>query len=342
MKRAISLALALAMLLTMSAVAFAADETVYFLYNNYGKEKSSKVYLGEQKIGYGDSAFFLITEMGKGPLTAYDQVKGMKVKAQWTQNGDMVESVTIIKKKVYDYDFACYFIAVKVKDKDTTAQTEIAGKMEVTMKDVKFFTPNIPIFTRMPSAERMPHFTPDKTGVINPFITVGYDKAAGGKGEAQLDDDNELYEFGDDKNCSEDEEFEFSLYGGAGTFTVDTNGQGKILLSSSVKYNEGLEELYPDANYVYITGNGKSFNKTGTMLLKGEEGNVLYQLKNGKLVKMNVEYDSYEEGFVFKTRTLGTYIIAEEELDLSVQNKPAEAPTVEAAKPVNPTTGGAC
>lgn len=153
-----------------------------------------------------------------------------------------------------------------------------------------------------------------------------------------------IFNFGTDAKLGEDEEFEINLYGDAGRFVVNTFGQGKILVGNSVKYNEGFEAKIPDANYVYVNGNGAMFNKIGTLYLKGASTDVVYQVVNDKLVKMNATYDDVEEAFVVRTRAIGKYVIAEKELDLEVANAadPVEGEVPEVVAPGNPTTGAAC
>lgn len=346
MRKLLTLTLAVAMVLSLAAVAFAAD---YNVSANYASESDSRVNVPAANvlIGYGKTAYYVLTYHATDApaavqataeadfLVDYDAAKEVKVKPQWTQNADLVEKVSVIKKRLQTSSTTsannftngqyAYCIAIQLKNKDTTASAEVAGKMEISVK----------------SGNTIDSGTAKLT--INPFISVGYGKATGAGAEATLytlTDSDKIAEFGTGKDFAETEDFELTLHGEAGIFTVNTQGQGKILLSSSVKYNEGLENIYPDANYVYINGNGKSFNKTGELKLWANEGDFLYQVKNGKLVKLNAEYDDVEEAFIIKTRTLGTYVVAEEELDLSAQEAPA-APVEEAPAPVNPETGAA-
>lgn len=328
MRKILSLAMASAMVLSMASVAFAAT-TIEVIDSQYYAASDNKVTVGAgnevSSIGYGKTAYYVVNAAGVA-MTKYDDAKALKVKPQWTQNGDLVESVNLVKMRDTSVTGAAYYLAVAVKAKDTTSTAEIAGKIGLSVKTGYDLV----------------------SETLNPFITVGYTVAAptvaGEEDTTTLGTSDKLYAFKGagtiGKEFAETDEFVIELEGGAGTFTVDTNGQGKILLSSSVKYNEGLEATYPDANYVYINGNGKSFNKTGELVLPANEGDVLYQVKNGKLSKVNVEYDEYEEAFIVKTRTLGTYVIAEGELDLSAQDVVVEAPATEApVETVNPGTG---
>ena len=138
-----------------------------------------------------------------------------------------------------------------------------------------------------------------------------------------------------------DEEFELSFADwGSATFTVNTIGQGDLILRATATYNSTVGALYPEANLDFYNGNGVSFNKTGEMFMPADAGSFIYELKNGVLVAIpGAEYDEYDEGFYFKTRTLGTYVISDVELALAGS---VVAPVVPGAPVVvNPGTGAA-
>jgi hypothetical protein len=90
----------------------------------------------------------------------------------------------------------------------------------------------------------------------------------------------------------------------------------------------------------------RSFNKIGELFLPADEGTFLYVLNSdGTLSAANAEYDSYEEGFFIKTRTLGSYVISDIELDIaSAVEEPTVddvVETVEEPSNANPSTGAA-
>ncbi|MEG2205003.1 MAG: hypothetical protein RRY21_07575, partial [Oscillospiraceae bacterium] len=115
-----------------------------------------------------------------------------------------------------------------------------------------------------------------------------------------------------------------------------TEGQGKIVLENDTDFNADVAAKYPEANLDFVNGNGASFNKTGEMFLEAEEGSFLYALSaDGTLKAVKAEYDF--DGFTFKTRTLGCYVISDMELVLT------DAPVVDGGVVVapNPPMGAA-
>ena len=155
----------------------------------------------------------------------------------------------------------------------------------------------------------------------------------------EIYDGTHVYEFND----MEDDEI--ILYGGDGTFIVDTRGQGKLVIKTDVKYNEGIEKANPDANYVYYNSNYPTFNRLGYLYLKANRGDKIYKVDRdtGRLTKMSVPYDRDMEAFKIRTRTLGCYVVAEKELDLDringiIDPKPVKPP-VTPPSVINPPTG---
>ena len=72
----------------------------------------------------------------------------------------------------------------------------------------------------------------------------------------------------------------------------------------------------------------------------------LYQINSdGSLSEVpNAEYDDADEGFYFKTRTLGSYVVSDMELDTSATESSDESDDivvtpVDPVTPVNPGTG---
>lgn len=318
MRKLLTLTLAVALVLSLASVAFAATYTVT---DTLYKQSDGKVDAAVTKVGYGDSVFL------KTGVTTYDLAKDLKVKATWSENGDRVASVGLVKKAL-TAGGSEYFIEIATKKDTTLASNNIDGKLELSTKTGK-------------SIELNGNGGTGTKETVTIFFTLGYDSTM----SQQLDKTNKIYKFAataaSDK-FAYDEEFELSLYGfetGNATFVVDTTGQGNILVGNTVQYNEGLEAIFGDDNYVYINGNGAAFNRTGVLTLPAEAGQQLYSIKaNGKLEPAkNAEYDEVEEAFIVKTRVLGKYVIADKEYETKVVTP--EAPVEEA--PVNPGTGAA-
>ena len=146
-----------------------------------------------------------------------------------------------------------------------------------------------------------------------------------------------------------DEEIEITFEDDS-TFTVDVSGQPKTLLYYDTDFNSKIAAKYPLAELNFWNGNGAKFNRTGEMFLSiGDEDYddyYLYQINSdGSLSEVpNAEYDDADEGFYFKTRTLGSYVVSDMELDTSATESSDESDDivvtpVDPVTPVNPGTG---
>lgn len=101
-------------------------------------------------------------------------------------------------------------------------------------------------------------------------------------------------------------------------FTVDVTGQGKLNLRYNCDFDPEVAAMYDYANIDFITFEAKpSFNKTGTMYIYADEDAFVYEVGEDGVkkidgLKWNEDYEAWE----LHTRTLGTYVIADGEIDL--------------------------
>lgn len=350
MKKLFSLVLAISMIASLGAVAFAAtddvtaDEMIQGIDSTYYYTEKDGV-LNKQEttadlpLAYGKVAYFALfctdnSESGgilSEAVVRYDVVKGIKPKITYEMGGSLIESVEIVKKKIAadaatsfgsHPAFYAYFLAVKVKSSTSTSVADVIG--EITLKKSGQVDPDAEVYE----------------GADFSF-SVGFRSAVPASDGKTLKDSARVYAFkgnGTTAEYEEDEEFEFELYGDAGYFIVNTVGQGKLVLWNTTKFNADVAAKYPEANLDFINGCGASFNKTGELYLYADEGSYLYALKaDGTLAAVKAEYDEYEEAFLVKTRTLGSYVISDVELELA----PAVVTPTEPAAPANPSTGAA-
>ena len=81
---------------------------------------------------------------------------------------------------------------------------------------------------------------------------------------------------------------------------------------------DALIEANPEANMDFFTLKAAPrFNKIGEMTIyaDGDVFKYIYEVdKDGQLKEVNATYDEDEEGFVFKTRQLGSYVMSDIEL----------------------------
>ena len=124
------------------------------------------------------------------------------------------------------------------------------------------------------------------------------------------------------------------------TFDVKASGQGDLYLEVNQKANKKITVSNQDAKLTFINFPGKpEFDFTGTAKFSVEDPEVtyyFYEIVNDKLVKTSAKYNKEDETFDLRTRTLGSYVMSDKELETTTiddsTNKPAEE------KPVKPTT----
>ena len=102
-------------------------------------------------------------------------------------------------------------------------------------------------------------------------------------------------------------------------FVVDLDdNDGKKNLSYTTAPVDALIEANPTANMDFFTLKAAPrFNKIGEMTIyaDGDVFKYIYEIDaDGQLSEVNATYDEDEEGFVFNTRTLGSYVVSDIEL----------------------------
>lgn len=275
-------------------------------------------------------------------VTDSDAVKGATPKPSYIMGKESVERMQIVYKKYEKYDQSAngmilsgktvagkesayiYFVAVTMKSSTSTAKKDIGADVTIKTTSAKVKKESAPVEIE---------FRLD-LGCAYYYDSDAKDTITGGY--KIFDRDNEdgemTFEFEEDPDSY---------------FEVDITGQTKIIVKADVKYNATVASKYPSANLDFFNGSG-TFNKIGMLYLNAEPGSYLYVLNaDGTLSKSNANYDEYQECFEIKTRTLGSYVISDRELDVgaSVESS-APAPSTEPEAPsaapssVPPATGG--
>ncbi len=336
MKKTLALGLASAMILSMgSAVLAKTDDALYpvgaisdsaYLYDTdvSAVDMASPV----ESVAYGKTLYYPLLN-SVAPTTpeddiAYvyesDAVSGIKVKADWDMNGKLVKSIEVSKKKItgesLDQKYI-YFLAVTIAESNSTSSVDVVGTVEMR-KSGSFDYEDMQLDLNMEVAYPMAEDT-----------VITEDPQIFKEGAGFVGDSEEEFTF----ECDDDS-----------YFTVNTVGQSKLLLAATTDFDSDIADLYPDANLNFFYGNGATFNKTGILTLAADEGSFLYQIKeDGTMVRVNAEYDDYDEAFTIRTKTLGKYVISD--TALTIINKPVDngnddgvtTPTT----PSNPSTGAA-
>lgn len=355
MKKTFALVLAVAMVMSLAAVSFAAptpkaatggdQNTQLALVGPYkydGDIDSGAGGVKEATIEYGKAAYWQIL-YSNAAVADYKMVEKLKVKAKWEMGSDIVEGLSIVKKRVAgralygnEISFApaggyAYFVEVKTANKDTTTDTDIVGTLTFNMKSStdngnrKFDDAKIDItvnvFYDKNFLDGASNYLVDKDqGNLKPDTKYLL--------KFDYDDEVELA-FGNTRNGGGENE---------GTFTVDVSGQGKILFQYNTKADEAIAAANPGAKLKFINFNNAKFNRTGEYAYEWADGQYAYQIVDGKLVAIpGLEYDDTDETFYFSTRTLGSYVFS----DVELVDAAVEAPVVTAPVETNPSTGAA-
>lgn len=359
MKKTFALVLAVAMVMSLAAVSFAVttstttstdknneDLSLVGPYKYDGDIDSGKGGVKDTQIEYGKAAYYQVLYAGKA-VENYKEVEKLKVKAKWEMGSDLVDGLSIVKKRVAGAatvggkpanqisvapvgDYA-YFVEVKIAAKDTVTDSDVIGTLTFNKKksddsSIEFDDAELDITINVFYEK---NWSNDTTG-IGLLVTgdrqnLKYDT----KYLLKFDYDDEVELSFGNKNGGDNE----------GTFTVDVSGQGKILFQYDTKANDALVAANPGAKLKFISFNNAKFNRTGEFAYEWEDGAYAYQIVDGKLTAIpTCEYDESDETFYFNTRVLGSYVFS----DVELVDAPAavETPAVEA--PVeNPTTGAA-
>ena len=347
MKKIFALALAAIMTAGMTTVAFALDQdrvimigaagsTVYVDDNDNGKfgdtddiEKAlpaisassdALISVDVSVIKGGKKVAIPLFFPNGDPITDKDEIKGYKVKSDWSVGG-LDDKATIELVKIDDkYRYAVTFVmpeAAETKDSDLAGQISVyknSSDLKDSNADKKYYS-------------------------INFGSTYGY------KVEALGDIDNdiasaEIVEFKDTKggNKLEGEE---TLVAGDFEFEVDVTGQGKLNLKNNVDFNKEFAAMYDYANIDFINFVMEpTFNKNGVVYIYADEDAFVYEVTaDGAKEIKGLAWDEDYEAWTFKTRTLKSYAISDVELDEKTVTEDNTSSTTDGDDKPNPDTG---
>lgn len=351
MKKVFALVLAVAMVMSLSAVAFAktTNEThdgVTALLDvpfEYSADKNTMTEL--ETYQYGKAMYFALLH-GDELITDSEMVDGLKIKLDCEMGKDLVESVKLVKKEVKNLtqeENYYYFVEIKIVAKETTADSDLVATI-VLNKSKKGDSKNADY--ELDGEEGISFKVKDLETDIS--ANIGYKKDYIDSGvwtDFYVDSDSTgtlepetyyLFKYDYDEEC----EFEFGLEPNEGTFTVDVSGQGKNLLWYDTILDDAIADANPDAKIYAVNFNNFKFNRTGEFVYEGEDFEYAYQLMADGSLKLLGEFDGEE--ITFKTRVLGSYLFSDVELvaaPAAVEEPSVEVPTVDVT---NPATGAAC
>lgn len=239
---------------------------------------------------------------------------------------DKTKFATQIFNELYTSDSAVreyrYVAVIKLKDSTSTKSADLAGQVKIG--------------TTASSAKN--------TDGVDCNMTVENDRYNNG---AELSDgetvsvttDSEyILKFADDASVID---IEFGANGEVALFTVDCDGQSPVNVKYNTKFNADIAAKYPDANLEFVTWEATpTFNRTGDLYIYADEDTFVYEVTADGLKEISkAEYDEDYGAWKVRTRKLGSYVISDEELDVTASSSSSEASSSETSSS-NPTTGG--
>lgn len=377
MKKVLALVLAAMMVLAMGVTAFAADDYASDpLYPN--------IWDGSKWVGPTDNsltvtpnaanskAYIQLFHNDTTPARESD-VEGVKLTAKVTQGKEYVSSVELATGDDYDADVYGeqyadnYGILIKFKDYFDIDKETIKVELTVKSKRGSTLMDKITVTIRLDNKTPAAEIDSDNNGTIEidgtPISTDSSYKFSNDGADFTIKDLVDFQDFleksSNKKNGIAGVDFKsgieyLELNADLLSFAVKMSEQGKMALDFDQKaIKEIAREIDPDVELTFFNFNARpDFDFTGTCEIYLPDEDVeyyLYEVDEDGVVKevrgasLNDDGDAIE----FKTRTLGSYILADAELDLDYLNQePADEETTEPEAPVdtdkeNPGTGAA-
>ncbi len=374
MKKFFAMVLALAMVLSLTAVSFAktVNEThqgvvaVDPVAHRYSADYDKMI---EDVIQYGKSAYYALftydesktgdddKETWSGDedtlrlVSNSEMVDGMKVKVDYEMGKDLVADggVAIVKKRVSaattssllgpaltkaDSEYF-YFIEIKVAAKEATSDSDIIATLEIN-KSKKGDDKAADGKGLNYKVKDLQVDISTNVGYENSYLDSGLDNQLMVEGDSVEELEPETY-YLLKYDYDEETELTFGLEPNEGTFTVDVSGQGKNLIWFDTLLNDAIADANPDAKIFALNFNNVKFNRTGEFTYEAEDMEYAYQLMADGSLKLIGEFDGEE--VTFKTRVLGQYLFSDVELTAApaaVEEPTVEVPTVDVT---NPSTG---
>lgn len=267
-------------------------ESDYWVIDNRGAEYGSTIYLE------------LLHAREIWEHFSLDMIRNMKVKAEWEEGGDLVESVSVEVVRSLSWNqknstYEAYYpaLVIKLKESTDTTETDLVGTVTLNKRkgDQEY---------RIKDAEIQVQFA-----VGHFYNYVRFE-------DLLIDHDQQIIYPGDLHLLKFDYDDEVELTFGSepneGTFTVDVSGQGKVLMLFDTIPNAAVEAANPRAKMIFLGFNHVKFNRTGEFFYETETGRYLYELIDGMPVEIKgAEYDEADKGLRFYTRILGNYVISD-------------------------------
>ncbi|MFV0497865.1 MAG: hypothetical protein ACK5L0_06855 [Candidatus Fimivivens sp.] len=344
MKRTLAFIFACSLMFTFSAGVLAATDIESPIDEIYDggyllDEDESYVDFNEEldnSVPYGESIYYpLLSALDSGYVGVHESAatRGIKIRTDWDGGSSYIDKLSVVKKRFIgnpgdNIDLSaskyCYFLAIRIKTRSstTTAKNDVYGTVKLRKSgDYGFDYDDMQVDVDF----EVGYTAPEDANVIP--ITPA------------------LFIPGEDFDEYDDETFDFEA-DSYSYFVLNTNNQRKIVLGMDTDYDDDIADKYPNANLDFFNGNGATFNKVGYLYLSADRNSYVYQVKDDNtLKKLNASYDSYDDAFVIRTRTLERYVISDMKLKVAEENINTDDDTAviydnDTQTNYNPGTGG--
>ena len=346
MRKALSLVLAVVMVLGMATVAFAAterpklsldltgmttdpsktDKGIGATAAQYGKTIYIPIVFDEATNGYvvGD---YLKVDTANSEYVK-DVANGLKVKVSYDMGKEFVSGTpTVVTKKATNLNLNDYVYYLAVKTVDAPDETDTNDV--IMYVDLNTNSQDIAVTIALDN------------GTLDIDTDLGF---AIETEESSIISFDEI-DYTDPIDISFDDDYAI--------FTVNAKGESDKALYFDYEVNQAVLDANPTANIDFLRfKDAPSFYKSGIMAITCDADAFVYQItEDNEVVALQGEYNKETEMFEFRTRTLGYYAISDVELvdgaapvvdgDDVIDEVPSasEAPTTDDGTKDNPDTG---
>ena len=310
MKKFFAMAMAAAMIATMSAVSFAAYDfsvaggiatgadgafsvkddkdgkypPVVNAIGPFGYDNDDKM-LVDSGVEYGETAYYALLQANM-TLTAVDGlvkesevVSNLKVKPKWEEGSKMVKSVSIVKKKLMNETGKNH--PVTIGDSTYKSMEDLLGA-DYNYKKTEYYY-FIAIATESTTSTSdtdvigtltLSKSKAPKVDDLEMDINMNLDWENSYRKDASYVVDGDTDDLEDETYYSlkfdYDDEVDINFEDGS-IFTVDVSGQSKLLVYYDTEFNSKIAAKYPLAELNFWNGNGAKFNRVGEMFLACKE-----------------------------------------------------------------------
>ena len=299
MKKFLAAILALAMIMAMAPIAFAADSITYGLIPGavYVKEEDDDYYNTRvYHLAPGETGYIFIADYNRDITTDEPKsisIEELEVVCNDDEEDEVKKMITVDKKgekkKYGDGDYG-WFAKIKVKSVSLSNYPEDGY-------DILDFV------IEYDWSEG------DGGGTLDIIEEGGFDQICYEEGDSELEDEPMLFEF------EKDDDVEIDLPDEGGVFEGVARKDFEIVAAMDTEPSSSLLNKYPNADIQFFNGNGANFPVTkGRLTIYADDDYYCYEVDGSKLIDRTSTYSSSEKGFYISTTKLGKYIISDTKL----------------------------